>query len=240
MLTLCLALLFFAPEDLPKGEDILARYVAVTGGRAAYEKVHGSIAKGTMSLTAQNLKGSMTVYESEPMKQVTVVEFPGIGRMEEGTDGSIAWSTSAMEGARLKQGEEKAMALRAANSEAKFLDWKRLFKSVETVGVEDVDGKPCYKVLFTPLVGKPETEYYEKVSGLLVKELATVTMPMGEVPVSMTIGGYRNEGGILMPHSLQQNLAGQKIDITIESVVINPEFPPKRFDPPADVRALVK
>jgi hypothetical protein len=103
-----------------------------------------------------------------------------------------------------------------------------------------VDGKPCYKVLFTPLVGKPETEYYEKVSGLLVKELATVTMPMGEVPVSMTIGGYRNEGGILMPHSLQQNLAGQKIDITIESVVINPEFPPKRFDPPADVRALVK
>ena len=240
MLILCLALLFLAPEDLPKGEEVLARYVQVTGGRAAYQQVHGSIAKGTMALTAQNVKGSMTVYEAEPMKQVTVVEFPGIGRMEEGTDGTIAWSSSALEGARLKQGEEKAMALRAANSQAKFLDWKKLFKSVETVGVEDVDGKPCYKVLFTPLAGKPETEYYDKASGLLVKEMATVTMPMGEVAVSMTIGGYRQEGGILMPHSLQQNLAGQKIDITIESVAINPEFPAKRFDAPADVRALIK
>ncbi len=241
MLTpLLFAFLLLAPEDVPKGEAVLARYVEVTGGRAAYDKVHGSISKGTMALAAQNLKGSMTIYESEPAKQVTIVEFPGIGIMQEGTDGKIAWSSSALEGARLKEGEEKALAMRAANSEAKFLDWKKLFSSVETTGVEDVDGKPCYKLVLVPLIGKPETEYYEKATGLLVKETATIVMPMGEVPVSMKIGGYKKEGDILMPHSLQQSLAGQKIDITIESVTFNPEFPPKRFEPPADVRALIK
>ncbi len=237
---LLFALLFFAPDDLPKGEDVLAKFVEVTGGRAAYEQVHGSIAKGTMTMSGQNLKGALTVYESAPAKQVTVVEFPGIGRMEEGTDGNIAWSNSALEGARLKLGDEKAMTLRAANSQAKFLDWKKLYKSVETTGIENVDGKPCYKVVLTPLTGKPDTEYYDKASGLLVRETATVMLPMGEVPVAMTIGGYRKEGDLLMPHTLQQSLAGQKIDISIESVALNPEFPPKRFEPPAEVKALLK
>ena len=235
-----LAFLLFASEELPKGEAVLAHYVEVTGGRAAYSQVHGSISKGSMTLTAQNLKGSMTVYEAEPSKQVTLVEFPGVGKMEEGTDGNIAWSNSALEGARLKNGEEKAVALRSAHSETKFLDWKKLYKSVETTGVEDVDGKPCYKLVLTPLVGKPETEYYDKASGLLVKESAIITMPMGEVPVSMSIGGYRKEGGILLPHLLQQSVAGQKIEINVESVQMNPEFPPNRFDPPAEVKALIK
>jgi len=240
MFTLLLSLLFLAPEEFPKGEAVLARFVEVTGGRAAYEQVRGSISKGTIAMAGQNLKGTMTVYESEPSRQLTVVEFPGIGRMEEGTDGVIAWSSSALEGVRLKEGEEKALTLRSASGQRKFLDWKKLFKSVETTGIENVDGKPCYKVVLTPLTGKPDTEYYDKASGLLVKETATVVMPMGEVPVSMAIGGYRKEGAILLPHSLQQSLAGQRIDITIESVSINPEFPPKRFDPPADVKALIK
>ena len=232
--------LFFAPEDLPKGEAVLAHYVEVTGGKAAYAQIHGSISKGSMTLAAQNLKGTMTVYESEPSKQVTLVEFPGVGKMEEGTDGSIAWSNSALEGARLKNGDEKALALRSARSEAKFIDWKKLYKNVETTGTEDVDGKPCYKVILTPLVGKPETEYYDKASGLLVKESAVITMPMGEVPVTMVVGGYRKEGGILMPHSLQQTVAGQKIEISVDSVQLNPEFPPNRFEPPAEVKALIK
>ncbi len=234
------ALLFFAPEDLPKGEDVLAKFVEVTGGRVAYEKIRGSIAKGTMTMSGQNLKGTMTIYESAPAKQVTIVEFPGIGRMEEGTDGNIAWSNSALEGARLKQGDEKAMTLRAANSQAKFLDWKKLYKSLETVGVENVDGKPCYKVVLTPLTGKPDTEYYDRASGLLVRETAIVVLPMGEVPVALTLADYRKEGEMLMPHTLQQSLAGQRIDISIESVIINPEFPPKRFEPPAEVKALLK
>ncbi len=160
--------------------------------------------------------------------------------MEEGTDGKIAWSTSALEGARLKQGEEKAIALRSANMETKFLDWKKLFKSVENAGIEDVDGKPCYKLVLTPLVGRPETEYYDKASGLLVKQSATVAMPMGDIPVTMSVGDYRKEGQILMPHKLQQSVAGQKIEITIESVALNPDFPDKRFEPPADVKALIK
>lgn len=240
MTSLLFAFFLLAADDLPKGEDVLAKYVEATGGRAAYEKIHGSISKGSMLLPSQNIKGSLTVYESEPSKQVSVADFPGIGKMEEGTDGTIAWSVSALQGARLKEGEEKAAALRAANSENKFLNWKKFYKSVENKGVEDVDGKPCYKLVLTPFEGKGETEFYDKSTGLIVKEAAAVTTPMGEVPVNTLVSDYRKEGDILMPHKLRQSAAGQTFEITIESVTFNPEIPKERFDPPAEVKALLK
>ena len=240
MTSLLLAFLLFAPDDLPKGEDILAKYVEATGGRAAYEKIHGTISKGSMLFAAQNIKGTITVYESEPSRQVSIADFPGIGKMEEGTDGKVAWSVSAIQGARVKEGEEKAAAIRAANGENKFLNWKQFYKSIENKGVESIDGKDCYKIVFTPTEGKPEIEYYDKSSGLIVKQAAAVTTPMGEVPVTTVVDDYRKEGDILMPHKLRQTAAGQTFEITIDSVQFNPEFPKDRFDPPAEVKALLK
>jgi zinc protease len=240
MINYLLALFFLAADGLPTGETVLAHYVEATGGRAAYDKIRGHIEKGSMALPAQNIKGAMTMYQSEPDKQVVVIDFPGIGKAEEGTDGKIAWSASAMQGARLKEGEEKAAALRSAMGDAKFLDWKKNYKSVVTAGVEDVEGKPCYRVVMTPLTGKPETEYYEKESGLLVRQTATAVTPMGEIAVDARVSDYRKEGGILMPHKLKQTLAGQSIEITVDSVEINPEFPKDRFEPPAEVKALIK
>ncbi len=240
MISALLALFLFAPVDLPSAESVLARYLEVTGGRAAHEQIHGTIQKGWVEMPAQNLKGEMTTYESEPAKQVVVIDFPGIGKVEEGTDGNIAWSYSALQGARLKEGEEKSAAFRSANAEGKFLDWKKQYKAIQNAGVEDVDGKPCYRIVMTPLSGRPETEYYDKASGLLVRQTATAVTPMGEIAVDARVSDYRKEGALLMPHKVQQTLAGQQIQLSIDSVLQNPEFPKGRFEPPPEVKALIK
>lgn len=240
MITFLLAFFLLAADPLPTGETVLAKYLEATGGMAAHEKIHGSISKGTMALASQNIKGTVTVYESDPGKQVVVIEFTGIGKIEEGTNGTIAWSSSALQGARLKEGDEKAAALRSANASNKFLDWKKFYKSVETVGLEDVDGKPCYKLVMTPLTGKPEVDYYDKSSGLLLKETATVVTPMGEIQTTARPSDYRKEGDVLLPHKLTQTVAGQTVEMTIDSVQFNPDFPKDRFEPPADVKALIK
>jgi zinc protease len=239
MTSFLLTFVFFA-QALPSGEAVLAKFIEATGGRAEYAKIHTTISTGRLEMPAQGIKGTITIYELEPAKQYSVAEIPGIGTMEEGTDGVIAWEKSALQGARLKTGEEKAAALRAANSETKFLDWKKYYKSVENTGMADVDGKACYKVVLTPLEGKPETEFYDKSSGLLIKETGLIASPMGEVPVETIVSDYRKEGNLLMPHKLKQGVIGQQFEITIESIKLNAEIPKDRFDPPADVKALVK
>src|SRR4029079_8762675 len=111
-------------------------------------------------------------FRAEPDKSLTEVEIPGIGKIREGSDGKVAWSLSAMQGPRVKEGDEKAAAIQAARFNAE-LHWRDYYNA-ETTGIEQVDGKDCYKVRLTPKEGMPMSRYYEKDSNLLVKMVMTV------------------------------------------------------------------
>jgi hypothetical protein len=105
--------------------------------------------------------------------------------------------------------------------------------------MEDVNGQPCYKVVMTPAEGSPVTRYYDKKSNMLVKTTMTIKIPMGEFPVESVVSDYRKEGEILMPHRLDQKMAGNEILITIEGVKYNAEIPKGTFDLPEDVKPLL-
>src|SRR4051794_4598106 len=97
-----------ANDNLPKGETILDKYIELTGGRAAYEKNHSEVSVGTMEFVGKGIKGNISSYRAEPDKSYTEIDIQGIGKVKEGSDGKVAWSLSAMQGPRLKDGEEKA------------------------------------------------------------------------------------------------------------------------------------
>jgi len=162
MTPLLFAALLFAQDlpkgDLPKaslpsGDAVIARYIEATGGKAAYDKVHNSVSTGRMMMPAQGINGKITMYEAEPGKNYTSVDIPGIGLVEDGTDGTVAWEKSALQGARIKTGDEKAFAIRTADSQSKYINLKKYYKSVETIDMDQIDGKPCYKVVQTPAEG---------------------------------------------------------------------------------------
>jgi outer membrane lipoprotein-sorting protein len=240
---LCAAVLLatgarLAADDLPKAETILDKYIEATGGKAAYEKNHTEVSTGTMEFVGKGIKGSITSYRAEPNKSYTELDIAGIGKVREGSDGTTAWSLSALQGPRIKDGDEKAGALQAAKFNAE-LNWRDSYKA-ETTGAEKVDGKDCYKVVLTPSQGSPQTRFYDKESNLLVKMTMTVKNPMGEIPVESTVSDYRKEGSILMPHKITQSAAGQEIAIVIDKVQYNAEIPKDKFEPPDEIKALMK
>lgn len=241
-LKIALALAFagiLAAADLPKGETLLDKYVEVTGGKAAYSKIHGQMMTGTMEFPAMGLKGTLTIYSAEPDKQYFEVALDGVGKMQEGSNGDVAWANSAMQGPRLKEGAEKAESF----LKAKFnpdLKWRDLYKTVETVGVETVEGKECYKVMATPKIGNPATRWYDKDSNLLVKMSSITVSPAGDIQTDMTLSDYRKEGSILMPHKMNLKAGPMEFAMTIDSVQINPEIPKDRFEIPDEVKALSK
>src|ERR1017187_6379704 len=100
-----------AAADLPKGETLLDKYIEVTGGKAAYSKMHSQMMTGTMEFPAMGLKGKMTIYSAEPDKQYFEINLEGVGKMQEGSSGDIAWANSAMQGPRIKEGGEKTESL---------------------------------------------------------------------------------------------------------------------------------
>ena len=168
-----------------------------------------------------------------------MIEMAGVGKMEEGTDGKIAWENSALQGPRLLTGDEAALAIRKAASDA-ATNWQKYYESAEVTGIENVGGKTCYKVVLKPRVGSPETEYYDKDSGLLVKQASTTNTPMGPIPAETIFSDYRKQGDLLLPFHIEQKMAGQQFDIKLEKVELNADVPSNRFDPPAEVKALIK
>lgn len=226
--------------DVPKGESILDRYVEVTGGKAAYEKVHNEVAKGALELTGKNVKGTIVSFQAEPNREYIAIDIAGVGKVESGTDGTVAWERSAMAGPRVKTDTEREEMLRASVFNA-HLNWRTLYDKAETTGSETVDGDDCYKVVLTPkAAGRPETEYYSIKTGLLVKTSSINTTQMGDIASEAMVKDYKDVSGIMMPFTRVESVAGQEIQVHLDTIEVNADIPKDRFDLPDEIKALLR
>jgi len=74
---------------------------------------------------------------------------------------------------------------------------------------------------------------------LLVRVLLPVTTPEGSVTVEQNFSDYRDEGGVLAPHTITQKLPNLDIVVKIENVKRNVDIPADRFNLPAEIKALM-
>jgi hypothetical protein len=222
--------------EMPSGESLLQHYIDLTGGAQAWAKAKNVARTGTVEMPAQNISGTVSIFE-EGEKNYTVMEFPGIGKIEEGFDGETAWENSALTGPRILEGPEKIEAKRAAML-TRITDWRVVYKEARTVGSEDLDGKPAWRVLMTPKEGKPETFFFDRDSGLLVRTSAVHTTALGDIAADSTMSDFRPVEGILTPFVLNEKAMSQNIIVRFGSVSYNAALPKDRFDLPAAIKEL--
>jgi zinc protease len=226
-------------EKLPDAAVVMDRFVEVTGGKAAYEKRKSEIITIEMDMVGRGIKGTLTRYNDTSNNAYTSGELEGVGKVEEGVFQGQAWENNPVMGPRLKQGSENADSVRDAHFNG-AVEWRKLFKA-ETAGVEKVEGEDCYKVMLTPIgEGKPQTAYFSKKTGLMVKTLRTTETPMGEITVEATASDYQTFDGILVPTKMNQKMMGTEIALTIKGVKSDEEIPKERFEPPAEVKKLLE
>jgi hypothetical protein len=229
-------LLVFA-ADLPSGESLIRRCIESEGGTKAIERAQTAIMTGTVELAGHNISGPLEIYQQGD-KSYTEIDLPGIGKIQEGFDGRIAWESNLLQGPRVKDGEELEAARRASRMSV-LGDWKDYYKSAVTAGAEDVNGKPAWKVNMTPTHGiSAEQFFFDRDSGLLVKMTQTLRTALGDIPVEMTLGDYRVVDGIQTPFSMTQSAMGQNMALHIDKVTYNAKIPAGRFDLPPDVKAI--
>jgi len=243
---LCVVLVCFAPpgvlhaveEKLPDAELILDRYVEVTGGIEAYEKIHNRVTNATHETVQAGFKVTTTICHAKPNKMFTQAKVGTLGKMESGTNGDVAWELSMFTGPKIKEGQERADALREAIFN-KFVYWRKVYQKVECIGVELIEGRACYKVVLTPKTGKPHTFYFDQESNLLVKVESIVEHQMGTIPIEGFLSDYKEVDGILIPHKAKVKVLEQDTIITTESVEHNVEIPEDLFKLPEEIQALV-
>jgi hypothetical protein len=235
---IALATLAGFAADLPSGESLLEQYIARSGGAEAYAKAKNIAMSGTVTMPAQNISGTVTIFQ-EGEKSYTSMEFAGIGKIEEGYDGETAWQNSVLQGPRILEGDEKLSAKRGATL-GLITNWHDVYKEAHTLGTVEVDGKPAWKVEMAAREGRPETFYFDKASGLLVRIEAVFSTPLGEITTQSTMSDYKPIAGILTPFTMTENAMNQNIVMRFNTVTYNAAIPKDRMDLPPAIKDLLK
>ncbi len=226
-------------ESLPTAEQILDRYIEVTGGKAAHEKIRTEIMRATTEVKAQGISGPTETYR-DGTNYYLVMEVPGAGKVEYGAYKGIIWENSALMGPRIKTGAEKAFYEREAVLE-KDLRWRDVYAKAELAGELVDDGVASYKVILTPKDGgKPETRFYDKATGLLRKIQQVAPSPMGEIPAEQILMDYKDFGGVKVPTRSITKMASAEMSVTVTSLEFNRPIPASKFVPPKEILALAE
>jgi hypothetical protein len=239
IITIILGLMTTVPAEapLPSAEELLDRYVEATGGPATYATIMNRRVKATLELPAQGITGSLTIWSAKPDRFYSIVEADAFGKIERGTDGNVVWEKNLMTGAVIKQGQEKIDMLRDSRLD-RWTNWREVFRSAEPTGTATVGAKLCDKVSMIPAEGHPQTLYFERDTGLLVRVDQTIESQAGTLNVESALLDYREVDGIRLPFEVRVRVMGQERVITTLSVEHNVDMP-DRFALPEEVEALL-
>lgn len=212
-------------------EEILEKSIEATGGRERREKITSSVTKGTITISAQGLQGSIEVYSKAPNKKLTVTTIQGFGDVKNGFDGQAGWNQNPKQGLRELEGAQLANARRDAvfNSDLK---WKETYSKVELAGTEKSGDREFYAVRVTPREGPPRTVYYDSRTFLADHAETVVETPQGAITVKTYISDYRDVNGVKAPFELKQTTPAGDFLVKVAEIKYNTEIDDARFAKP--------
>ena len=202
---------------LPTVKEILDRYVQASGGRAALEKIQTRSMKGSIELVPMGVKGTFESYGSAPDKIYNKLVLGGIGEIIESFDGKTAWSINPIQGNRDKTGDELAQMKISANFHRE-LNFEKLYSKIEVKGVEKVGDKDAYIIVATPTGLEPQTFYFDKQTGLLLREDITAISPEGKIPTKNYFDNYQEVDGVKLPFKVRTVLPQFELVMTATEI----------------------
>lgn len=223
-----------APRAKPlTGDAIIERSLEAAGGRAALLRYKSSVLKGTLTVPNQNLFGTIQIYSKAPNKRLTVLAIGEVFNATQGFDGTTAWSSDNLQGTRVLEGVEAALQRRDAVF-AGDARWRELWQRAELAGEQQLSGRAVYAVRLIPKAGEgnPLTIYYDKETFLPAGSETVIESVQGTFPVKIALGDYRRVGGLMVPHSIDQQISAMTMKVAISSVEFDVPVDDARFAMP--------
>jgi hypothetical protein len=90
---------------LMSGREILAKSVDAMGGADAVKAIKSIHGKGSLEISGANLTGTVEIFAARPAFSRVNASIGGVGDIQSGCDGTIAWSMDPMSGAALLTGK---------------------------------------------------------------------------------------------------------------------------------------
>jgi outer membrane lipoprotein-sorting protein len=224
----------------PSAEEVIGKFIEATGGKDAYAKLTSRVSTGKITIADAGLTGPIVIYQKAP-NLIRVTGNVGAVTFDRGFDGQVAYENHSMLGTRLIEGEEREL-MEEQSLFSPLLDLSRFYTRVDNRGAEPIDGRDAWKIELTMKSGQVITQWFDTESGLMVQMQMAVDSPAGKLEITSTTADWKDVTGVKVPFKTKQLIEPLKIEQTIEFTKIesNVAIPPEQFDPPEEVKDLIK
>ena len=217
----------------PSVDEILARYVAALGGRAAISKHTTKISKGTLEVVGVTTDGTAESYAKAPNKYFSVINIPNYGEIRRSFDGQIGWISGPEAGVQPLAGQDLSTTRRDADF-YQSLDLKKLYPVLVLKGKEDVGAWPAYVIEANSGDGTIRHMYFDVSSGLLVRNVDETQTPQGTEVVESFLEDYREIEGVKLPFTVRQIHNKLILIVRLTDVKMNQPIDDAKFAKPAE------
>lgn len=226
-------------QDLPAAGAVIARHVEAIGGSAAYKAVQSVHARGRLEIPAQGIVAAFELMTARPAKMLYRVTVPGVGRIENGYDGTTGWTVSPISGPEVLTDRQLVEAAEDAWFDGPLHEADRI-REITTIDRTRFDDRDAYRLRVVFHTGREQFEYFDVESGLQIGTEAARATPQGIVPTVNILRNYQKFGDLLQATTFIQRAMGFEQVVTLTSCEYD-QVPPSAFDlPPAVVALLPK
>ena len=217
-------------NGLPTPRALFARYTEALGGERVLRSHESKTMSGSFALTSFGLSGTMEMKVAAPNHFVQNIELGGMGTINSGFNGDVAWSSDPLSGAQRLSGQALTDMARQGEYFVS-LTYESLYPQQETIGMSEVNGESAYEVVLTADDGRATTVYFSEESALISRQIATIASPLGDVRTVTDMHEYGEFDGEVLPTVMSVDQAGQQVEVTIDSVSFN-DVSDADFTPP--------
>ena len=241
LLMICLASAFIgiaastsADERLPTAQWVLDRYAEVSGERANLLKHESATIHGRYQVPADKLEATTVSYTKGGVSVQTFQLADG-RHGATGYNGHVGWDVGLSGKVTIHTGDEARTMARDADMYY-HLHVMQYFKSLEVVGVESFNGRPCYHLKGTNNWNQPNEQFYDKENGLLLGYKFNTAWRGGKGAADAIFEDYKPFGGILFS-TKQIGHDGLDMGVSFIDAVTWDDVPDSALELPSAVKA---
>ena len=224
------------PSAGPTVDQILEKYIQAVGGAERLANLTSFIAKGTyLGYDTDQSKVPVDIYAKAPGQRTTIMHTL-IGDSTTTYDGRTGWlaaNDKPVPVLALPPGEDSdGLKLDAelsfpAQIKQSLSQWRAGFPDAS------IGDRPVVVVQGTTAARSRVKLFFDKESGLLVRQVRYVDTPVGIVPTQVDYADYRDVSGVKMPYRLTLTWTDGRSTIELSEVHPNAPIEASKFAKPA-------
>jgi hypothetical protein len=228
-------------HSLRNAQQIVLDYQAAIGSESAWSQHQSIHIKREISMKAMHFSGTEEMVIAQGGKFYDTSVMPGIGTLQIGTNGKVAWSEDPINGLRILKGAEAEEIRLAAIWNA---EWRlqQTYKTIRSAPLpaEAPAAAEWECIELQKSVGKPTILCFDSVTHLRVLEKGTKASLGGDMPYVSRFSDWRKLKGVLVWHQEVLTVGPMVLEAKVTRITFDKPIPPKRFELPVKAASPTK